>query len=118
MEQLRLQTIPGRIRDIGEDIISGLDNRGYLGCEAEELGDWIEGRPSTEEIEQALETVRGLEPAGVGATDLRDCLLLQLQRDGGDRRLEEAIIRNHLLDLGLNKLPKLARELGYPVEEI
>jgi RNA polymerase sigma-54 factor len=117
-EQLRLRNIPDRIREIGEDIISSLDSRGYLGCEPEELGDWIEGMPATAEVRQAFDAVRGLEPAGVGATDLQDCLLLQLQRDGQDYHLEETIIRNHLQDLSQNKLPRLARRLGCPVEDI
>ena len=117
-EQLRLRTSPGRVRELGEDIISCLDSRGYLGCESGELGEWLGGEPTAEEIEQAFEAVRSLEPAGVGATDLQDCLLLQLHRGGGSCHLEEAIIRNHLRDLGQNRLPRLARELGCPVEEI
>lgn len=117
-EQLRLKDIPARIREIGEDIISSLDSRGYLGCEPDELGDCIEGMPAAEEIRQAFEIVRGLEPAGVAATGLQDCLLLQLRRDGQDYPLEEAIIHNYLQDLSQNKLPGLARKLGCPVDEI
>ena len=117
-EQLRLKNIPARIREIGEDIISSLDSRGYLGCEPDELGDWIEGMPAAEEIRQAFQAVRGLDPAGIAATDLQDCLLLQLGRDEQDYHIEEAIIRNHLQDLSQNKLPRLARKLGCPVEDV
>ena len=118
MEQLRLKRIPELTREIGENIISCLDSRGYLDCAPEELSDWIENNPAPEEIKDALEAVRGLDPAGICATDLEDCLLLQLRRDGENHRLEEAIIGGHLQELSQNKLPALARALGRSVEEI
>ena len=74
--------------------------------------------PAAEEIRQAFQAVRGLDPAGIAATDLQDCLLLQLGRDEQDYHIEEAIIRNHLQDLSQNKLPRLARKLGCPVEDV
>lgn len=118
MEQLRLKKIPEHTRKIGENIISCLDNRGYLDCATEELPGWIENNPAPSEIKEALEVVRSLDPAGICAKDLEDCLLLQLQRDDQDYHLEEMIIRNHLLALSQNKLPALARTLGKSVGEI
>lgn len=118
MEQLRLKNIPERVLEIGENIISCLDNRGYLDCEPEELPDWIENNPEPAEIKEALDIVRALDPAGICATDLQDCLLLQLHRVGRDCRLEETIIRNHLQALSQNKLPALARALGKSMDEI
>ena len=115
-QQVRLKGIVENIQEAAEEIINNLDHRGYLLAPAEELRSSVP--VSEEEFDEALRVVRSLDPAGVGAEDLRDCLLLQLERDSQQYPIEEQIIRNHLLDLGLNKIPKIAKELGKTVEEI
>ncbi len=117
-EQLHLLNLHGNLREIGEEIINNLDHRGYLVCPADEVFASVQGKCSREEFDRALQTVRGLEPAGVAAEDLRQCLLLQLLRDPQEYPLETEIIRHHLDDLGQNKIPKIAKELGKTVEEI
>lgn len=68
--------------------------------------------------DEAVEVVRDLEPIGVGARDLRDCLLMQLDHMEFVRPLTRRIVEQHLDDLAMNKLPKIAKETGASVEEV
>jgi RNA polymerase sigma-54 factor len=68
--------------------------------------------------EEAVQVVRDLEPIGVGARDLRDCLLMQLDHLAFVRPLTRQIVENHLDDLAMNKLPKIAKETGASIEEV
>ncbi|MGH9360751.1 MAG: RNA polymerase factor sigma-54, partial [Thermoanaerobaculia bacterium] len=74
--------------------------------------------PPRELLQRALSIVQGLDPPGVGGRDLKECLLLQLRRDGQPYPIETRIIEDHLDDLGANRLPKIAKALGVPVEEV
>lgn len=82
LRQLSERNLPDNVRQAAEYMIGSLDSNGYLRRPLESLindmafGPGIEVSP--EEAAEALETIRGLEPYGVGATDLRDCLRLQL----------------------------------------
>lgn len=68
-------------------------------------------------LNTALIELRELEPAGVFALDIRDCLLLQLDRQGGDD-ICEAIITNHLTDLGRKHYNAIAKALGITDAEV
>ena len=68
--------------------------------------------------EEAWEWVRRCEPAGIGARDLKDCLLLQLQREAGDNSFEIELVRDHLDDLLRNRLPVIAQEMDVHVERV
>ena len=69
-------------------------------------------------IQQALETVQGLDPAGVGARSLSECLLLQLARQGSASPLDMEIVRRFLPDLGKKHYGLIARELHTTLEEV
>ncbi|MGH9360900.1 MAG: hypothetical protein ACRD2T_03225, partial [Thermoanaerobaculia bacterium] len=116
IRQIHLLSLPREIAEAAEYIVNNLDERGYLLSPVDELRSGAGCKP--EEFQSAWDVVRGLDPTGVGAQDLRDCLILQLERERQDYGLEKEIIRNHLEDLRLNKLPKIARDLGRTVEEI
>jgi RNA polymerase sigma-54 factor len=62
--------------------------------------------------------VQSLDPPGIGGRDLKECLLLQLGRDRQQYPLEERIVRDHLEDLGHNRLPKISKALGVSIEEV
>ena len=74
--------------------------------------------PTREELQRALEIVQSLDPPGIGGRDLKECLFLQLKRDGQPYIIENRIIENHLEDLAANRLPKIAKALGIPVEDV
>ncbi|MBI4602908.1 MAG: RNA polymerase factor sigma-54 [Planctomycetes bacterium] len=117
-QQLHLQDLGRELQEIGEQIINNLDHRGYLLCPASEVFDSLGGGLKREDFDRALAAVRSLDPAGVGAEDLRQCLLLQLERDKQEYPLETQIILKHLEDLGENRIPKIAKELGATLDEI
>lgn len=107
-----------RIRGLCVGVIYNIDGRGYLLYSLEEILDSLEEKPSPFELRVALAIVQSLDPPGVGGRDLRECLLLQLERDPQDYPLEERIIRGHLEDLGHNRLPKISRALGVTIEDV
>jgi RNA polymerase sigma-54 factor len=114
LEQLRFQEIPDEVRELLPDICWQLSPRGWLEQPLPEL--FSEER--LELAEQAWECVRRCDPAGVGARDLRDCLLLQLAREPGDNSFEMALIRDHLDDVLKNRLPVIAQALGVEVGRV
>ena len=133
LAQLRLKTILSqRQLALCEEIIFNLDERGWRlhsleeiaagvasGIESEDSDPrWQEVTPSSAEWEDALHMVQSLDPPGVGAENLIDCLCIQLHRDAADNQLEELLVRWHLDDLAKNRLPQIAKTTGKSLEEI
>src|SRR5438874_5687844 len=65
-----------------------------------------------------LALIQTFYPAGVGARELRECLLIQLQRQGKERSLEYEIVSEHMDDLGRRRFPEIARRMGIGVEDV
>jgi len=74
--------------------------------------------PSQEQLQRALSIVQTLDPPGIAGLDLRECLLLQLRRDGQAYPVEIRIIEAYLDDLANNRFPKIAKALGISVEDV
>jgi RNA polymerase sigma-54 factor len=91
--QLSMSDASPRIKEIGQFIIGNIDEDGYLRATNEEVMD--AGRYEAEEVAQAVRAIQSLDPIGVGARDLRECLLLQLEFLEVDEPLVETIIRDH-----------------------
>ncbi len=102
----------------GEYLIQNLDNNGRLQSSLAEIvqvyGDGI----SFDDAQLVLKKVQQLEPTGVGARDLKECLLLQLTDDMMYRDLIEQLIANHLEDLAANRLPVISKKTGFEIDEI
>lgn len=105
---------------IVEYLVDALDDRGFLGCDLVEVAKLTQR--SLESIESVLEVVQDVGPIGVGARDLRECLLLQLRYlvQGGSEIPDavERIISTHLSEFGAHKYGQIARELGLSTEEV
>ena len=117
-QQLHILDLPIPFDEIGEFIINNIDDRGYLLHSVDELKDSIKDKYSTGDFDRTLQLIRSLDPPGVGAENLQECLLLQLERDPQEYPLETAILTHHVEDLEKNKIPKIARDLGKSVEDI
>jgi len=91
--QLMMSDASPRIKEIGQFIIGNIDEDGYLRATNEEI--MAAGRYEAEEVAQAVRAIQSLDPIGVGARDLRECLLLQLEFLEVDEPLVETIIRDH-----------------------
>jgi len=69
-------------------------------------------------LKEALELVQKLEPAGVGARDLKECLLIQMAQNGEDMSFEARLIAEHMAELLENRLPDIARRMNCGMEAI
>ena len=86
-----------------------MDSRGYLEIPVKKLAKYIPC--SVQELRSALEILKSLEPAGIGAADLKECLILQLRRQK-DSRLAVTLVKNYLEDLPKHRISAIAKELG------
>ena len=114
--QLRLTITSPDVAAAAEAIIGNLNDDGYLDCSLEEiaaLGSW-----PMETAQKALEIVQQLDPTGVAARNLQECLLLQLDYLGYGDRLAVKMIREHFGQLQQHKLPELAKALGVTVDQV
>ncbi len=114
--QLEASAVDDRVREIAEAIIGNLNDDGYLGATVEELQAMGPYRP--EEVERALTLVRSLDPPGVAARDLRECLLIQLEHLGLAASHAGGIVRDHFDQLQGHRYPALAQELGCDMAEL
>ena len=115
-EQLNTADVNKSQREAAELIIGNMDDLGFLQGSLEEISQNT-GHPLGE-LEEMLSLIQTFHPVGVGARDLRECLLIQLRRLGKGDSLEHQIVDEHLEDLGRKRLPELARRLGVSVEQI
>lgn len=118
LEQFHFFNCPAEVKDFGEYLIQNLDHNGRL---QSSLGEIVQvyGKPVTqEEAEHALHLIQKCDPPGVGARDLRECLLLQLKPDAPYRDILVTLISSHLDDIGQNRLPVIQRKTGYSIDTI
>lgn len=114
--QLRLSDLEGKARRIGLEIIGNLGPDGYLQTDLETLASQCE--TTVEEVEQVLLRIQDFDPPGIGARDLRECLLIQVRHMGMKGTLAERIIMECLKDLENNRIPQIAKKLGATVSEV
>ena len=114
--QLNVTPVSEKDKAIAVSIIDSLDDDGYLGCGLDEilesLGEDMEAEP--DEVEAVLHMVQAMEPAGVAARDLRECLLLQLEQcDPATPRLSKAgeLVDKHLQLMAARDFNQLMRRL-------
>jgi RNA polymerase sigma-54 factor len=114
--QLAVMLIDDDIRDAAESIIGNLDEDGYLTETLEEIAE--QGQFTIEQVKQALTAVHSLDPAGVGARDLKECLLLQIASRNGCGGVAWQIIHDHMRLIESRQFRELARVLGRPQEHV
>ncbi|ADH86871.1 RNA polymerase factor sigma-54 [Desulfurivibrio alkaliphilus] len=114
--QLNLSHISDREKEIGEFIIGNLDENGFLLVSPEEICSQTDCTPA--EADHLLSRVQEMDPAGVGAQDLRHCLLLQLARLEAADSLAARIVRDHLSLLETRNYPGLAKATGASTAEV
>src|SRR5207249_7242595 len=107
MSQLNQQVLNANDRKTAELIIGNIDDNGFLQSTPEEMS--LNSGIPKEDFEKMLALIQSFYPAGVGAHDLRECLLIQLQRQGRERSLEYRIVSEHMEDLGRRRFPEIAR---------
>ncbi|HXK07004.1 MAG TPA: RNA polymerase factor sigma-54 [Verrucomicrobiae bacterium] len=114
--QLSVSLASDAVRNAAESIIGNLDDDGYLSASLEEIAD--AGEHTMEQVEEALRVVQSLDPAGVGARNLRECLLLQLESMNGKGGVAWQIVSNHLRLVETRQYKEIAKQLGRPMEHV
>jgi RNA polymerase sigma-54 factor len=118
LEQLRMREMDELDWPLLEAVIYSLDERGYLEYPPGDIAKSLEGRYTLEEVEWALGVVQSLEPRGVGARDLAECLLLQIGKDDPDYELLKRLLSEHWDDVLKNRLPKISKEMDLEIDEV
>jgi RNA polymerase sigma-54 factor len=114
--QLSVLVMSEAVRDAAISIIGNLDEYGRLTASLEEIAE-SDGRTAAE-MEETLRVVQSLDPAGIAARDLRECLLLQLESRNARGGVAWQIVDQHLKLVQTRQYRDLARLLGRPAEHI
>ena len=117
LEQVRESRLTDEQRPIAEMIIGNIDDHGYLKTTVEELSHYdqhtdSENRGSAEMSSSLLTRL------GIGARDLQECLLRQLERSGEGDSIEYRIVRDYMEALGKRRIPEIARGLNIEIEDV
>ncbi|MDB5385318.1 MAG: polymerase sigma-54 factor, RpoN [Planctomycetaceae bacterium] len=118
LEQFRFAESCPDVKAFGEYLIQNLDANGRLPTSLQEMVQVYGERISLDDAQVALSLIQKLEPLGVGARDLKECLLLQITDNTPYREILITLISSHLEDLAQNRLPLIERKTGYDIEDI
>src|SRR5438046_5170712 len=112
--QLNQTVLSADDRKTAELIIGNIDEDGFLQSTTEEMA--LNSGIPQDDFERILGLIQTFYPAGVGARDLRECLLIQLRRQGKEHSLEYRIVSEHMEDIGRHRIPEIARSMAVTVE--
>lgn len=116
--QLSFTSVSEAEEEICEDIICNIDKNGYLQMTLEEIIERSETSITLSQVESALSIVLAMEPPGVGARNLRECLLLQLDTKDKYYDLTKDLILNYLEDIEARRYPLIASKTNYDLATI
>jgi RNA polymerase sigma-54 factor len=114
--QLNQTLLSADDRKAAELIIGNIDDDGFLQSTPEEMA--LNSGIPQDDFEKMLALIQTFYPTGVGARDLRECLLIQLRRQGKEQSLEYRIVSEHMDDLGRHRFPEIARQMAISAEEV
>jgi RNA polymerase sigma-54 factor len=121
--QWDLVEVEPRIHRAGYLLIEWVDDDGYIRDPIETIGQNLPDGLKIKDLQDAIPALQQrLEPVGICARSLQECLLLQIdamERDKGlDLTVPQALVANYLHDLEMNRLPQIARKSGFTIEQI
>ena len=116
VEQLVFVSLDEKMRSCCETVISGLDDDGYLSAHPADLS-MVTGE-NIDDLRAAIKVIQRLEPAGIGATDLKERLLLQLERENRRESPVYQAISLYLEDIAANRLPRVAKAMNITMTEL
>jgi len=117
-DQWRLVDADPLVKKAGQAIIDFIDNRGYLSVPLEQLHNKERDDFVLEHLKEALRLVQQLDPPGVGARDVRECLLIQIALSPEEMSFEYRLVADHMDALLENRLPDIAKKMGCPIEQV
>ncbi|MDD2403134.1 MAG: RNA polymerase factor sigma-54 [Victivallaceae bacterium] len=116
MMQLRLSVVNGQLFQVAELVIGSIDETGYLRSSLADIAMAAESELPI--IEEALRLVQSFDPPGIGARDVKECLMLQLKRQKPLNKSLLNLVENYLEEIGKNHLPQIAKELKITIPEL
>jgi RNA polymerase sigma-54 factor len=116
LEQLHFLNLPKPQMEIAEFLVGSIDDSGWLATSLDDIAEAL-GRP-VDQVEKVLQVIQALEPAGVGARNLRECLLIQLEARTEKDTLSWRIIHDHFDHLVNRRFPEIARQLKCTAEDV
>jgi len=116
MWQLHMSVSDEFTLEIGDAIIQNLDADGLLRASVDEIANL--GPYPMEEVQKALTIIQGLDPAGVAARDLTECLRLQLRNLGLEGSPTDIMVRDHMKQLQSHQYPEIGRQMGLSPDEV
>ena len=114
--QLSLSVLPIPVASAAASVIGNLNEDGYLTTALEEIS--VSGDHSLKEVIEGLKIVQSFDPSGVGARNLKECLLIQLEHLHGKQSTAKQIVENHLKQLQKNQYSEISRSLRKPLKLI
>jgi len=116
LKQLGLHPLNEIDYKIGELIIGKIDENGYFQETLEEVAQAL--KAGLGDVQKVLSLIQTFEPQGVGARNLKECLLIQLNSKGEHNSLAYQVVENYLVDLAKNRSELIARRLKVPLESV
>lgn len=116
LSQLRIVLFNVQDLKIGEFIIGSLDKNGYLRIETEKIAELL--KVDINCVERILGIIQNLDPVGVGARTLEECLLIQVRYQKIDKLYLEDVIINNLNELGEGRYSKIAEAYGITLKDV
>jgi RNA polymerase sigma-54 factor len=122
-DQWRMVEADEPVKKAGSMIIDYIDDKGYLSVRLEQLHNKDRTDFTLEDLQKAIVLIQQLDPPGVGARDLKECLLIQIGQSNEsfsqeDVNFEKALVANHLEDMLENRLPDIAKKMNCSVEDV
>ncbi|HOC46706.1 MAG: RNA polymerase factor sigma-54 [Syntrophorhabdaceae bacterium] len=114
--QIGLSDFDPRERVVAEWIIENIDDNGYLVCSLDEIA--RDSGFSLEALEPVLRKVQKLDPAGVGARDLKECILIQYELSGQKDPVFYTVVSSHFDLIQRNNLKGIAKATGFSIKKI
>jgi RNA polymerase sigma-54 factor len=116
LEQMQTTEAAPEVRAAMQILLGSLDERGFLASPPEDLA--LQFGLRLADLEDARRLLASLEPRGLGARDLRESLMFQLEASGRGGTLAARIVRDHLEALARNRRPEIARLTGASIREV
>ena len=114
--QLRMTALPEEDERMADYIVECIDDNGYISADIAEIGALFGASP--EHAEEVLKVIQTFEPYGVGARNLQECLIIQLENSGRCTNGLRELISHHMEDLAANKISRIAKEMDIPVKKL
>jgi RNA polymerase sigma-54 factor len=117
-DQWRLIEAEPEVKKAGQKIIDFIDDKGFLTIHLEQLTNKDKNEYTLDHLNLALTLVQRLDPPGVGARDIRECLMIQMNQSSEDLSFEMELVEEHWDDLLENHLPQISQKMNCSMEKV